>query len=72
MGNEKYLYHEDGLVSAIDAGGWVIEYVAPPDRDGAPSDSKYAALHPIFLYAPSSVPDDYVPPPRVVEFYAPW
>ncbi|KAL3769921.1 hypothetical protein ACHAW5_002696 [Stephanodiscus triporus] len=78
MGREKYLYHdEDGAISSasdpssVDAGGWVIEYVAP--ADGPPSDSGYAAalLRPDFLYAPPSAPD-YVPPPRVVEFYAPW
>ena len=64
--------------SAVDgAGGHVIEYVVfadaeaepPPDDDGGDGASSRAALHPRFLYATD---DDYVPPPRVVEFYAPW
>ncbi len=67
--------------SAVDAGGHVIEYVVfadaeaeppPPNDDegeGGDGASSHAALHPRFLYATD---DDYVPPPRVVEFYAPW
>ena len=40
-------------------------------EDGTTSAEIENALHPNFLYEQSSA-DGYVPPPRIVEFYAPW
>ena len=68
MGGElkpaHYLYHSEG---EDDKGGPVVEYL-PGEDMGVDNDID---LHPDFLYRPSS-PSDYSPPPRVVEFYAPW
>ena len=77
-GGHKYLYHiennDDNSASAsssIDNDNTpsaVIEHLI-----GTTSTEKELALHPKFLYeSSSSADDDYVAPPRVVEFYAPW
>ena len=77
-GGHKYLYHiennDDNSASASssidnDTPSAVIEHLI-----GTTSTEKELALHPKFLYESSSsaADDDYVAPPRVVEFYAPW
>ena len=69
-GGKKYLYH-------INPGDETIADKAPPSSPvtehliGATSAEIENALHPNFLYEQSSA-DGYVPPPRIVEFYAPW
>ena len=75
-GGHKYLYHiennddNSASSSSIDnhTPSAVIEHLI-----GTTSTEKELALHPKFLYkSSSSADDDYVAPPRVVEFYAPW
>ena len=74
-GGHKYLYHiennDDNSASASsstdDTTSAVIEHLI-----GTTTTEKELALHPKFLYEQSSADDDYVAPPRVVEFYAPW
>ena len=75
-GGHKYLYHiennDDNSASASssstdDTPSAVIEHLI-----GTTSTEKELALHPKFLYEQSSADDDYIAPPRVVEFYAPW
>jgi len=76
-GGHKYLYHiennDDSSASsssstdADNTPSAVIEHLI-----GTTSTEKELALHPKFLYEQSSADDDYVAPPRVVEFYAPW
>eukprot|EP00571_Detonula_confervacea_P010571 CAMPEP_0172305988 /NCGR_PEP_ID=MMETSP1058-20130122/7169_1 /TAXON_ID=83371 /ORGANISM="Detonula confervacea, Strain CCMP 353" /LENGTH=462 /DNA_ID=CAMNT_0013017755 /DNA_START=241 /DNA_END=1626 /DNA_ORIENTATION=+ len=61
MGGPQYLYHKEGV---HDSESSVIEYLN--DNSG-----NKGLLHPDFLYKPSSS-SDFSPPPRVVEFYAPW
>ena len=59
-GHVQYLYHKEGEEGDSDNKSHpVIEYLAGGTN----------ALHPDFLEQPSS---DFVPPPRIVEFYAPW
>ena len=74
-GGHKYLYHiennDDNSASSSstdDTPSAVIEHLI-----GTTTTEKELALHPKFLYeSKSSANDDYVAPPRVVEFYAPW
>ena len=74
-GGHKYLYHiennDDNSASASsstdDTTSAVIEHLI-----GTTTTEKELALHPKFLYESSSADDDYIAPPRIVEFYAPW
>ena len=73
-GSHKYLYHiennddnNSASSSTDDTPSAVIEHLT-----GTTSTEKELALHPKFLYESSSADDDYVAPPRIVEFYAPW
>ena len=72
-GGHKYLYHiennDDNSASSStdDTPSAVIEHLI-----GTTSIEKELALHPKFLYESSSADDDYIAPPRIVEFYAPW
>ena len=75
-GGHKYLYHiennDDNSASASssstdDTPSAVIEHLI-----GTTTTEKELALHPKFLYESSSADDDYIAPPRIVEFYAPW
>ena len=64
-GNKLYIYHQEGKDDSTSLLP-VIEHLV-----GTTSKEKERALHPDFLYEQSSA-EDYTPPPRVVEFYAPW
>ncbi|KAL3777648.1 hypothetical protein HJC23_005514, partial [Cyclotella cryptica] len=62
-----YLYSKEG---DSDASFPVIDYLLP-DNETLADEENYEYMHPEFLYKPDSSPD-FSPPPRVVEFYAPW
>lgn len=64
----RYLYNIDGDASASFP---ILEYFPPNNETLAEENGDYEYMHPNFLYKPD-FPDDYEPPPRVVEFYAPW
>ena len=69
MGDNKlYIYHQEGKDDSTSLLP-VIEHLV-----GTTSKEKERALHPDFLYEQSSSAqaEGYTPPPRVVEFYAPW
>lgn len=75
----KYLYYQNEVREQA-APSRVNEYLVPTKPDHHSSSSALddtqtsmddLSLHPDFLYAKNSRPE-YVPPPRVVEFYAPW
>lgn len=65
-GSKLYLYHKEGEDDSMSLLP-VIEHLV-----GSTSHEKELALHPDFLYEQSSAAEGYTPPPRVVEFYAPW
>ncbi len=76
MNRPQYLYLEEDVDnSAIEKYSPVIEYIAPPHDvhavGGSTNSGSTLSLNPDFLYQPSSIPE-YMPPPRVVVFYAPW
>jgi len=75
MGRPQYLYYDEDGIDSAGVNSPVIEYLAPHDDDhdgsGTSKSSSSSSLNPDFLYQPSSQPE-YVPPPRVVVFYAPW
>jgi len=64
----KYLYNVNGNG---DESFPIIDYMQPDSAILAEEASNYEYMHPDFLYKPENSPD-YNPPPRVVEFYAPW
>lgn len=64
----KYLYHVDG----DGAESFPIEdYLLPDNETIAEEEGNYEYMHPDFLFKPDDNPD-FNPPPRIVEFYAPW
>jgi len=77
MNQPMYLYLEEGVgVNSVNENSPVVEYIAPASpqqvkHDGASTSNSTSSLNPDFLYQPSSTPE-YMPPPRVVVFYAPW
>ncbi|KAL3762087.1 hypothetical protein ACHAWU_003826 [Discostella pseudostelligera] len=74
MDRPQYLYFDENGIDAANENSPVIEYLVPhDDHDGSDTSnsSSSSSLNPDFLYQPSSQPE-YVPPPRVVVFYAPW
>jgi hypothetical protein len=64
----KYLYNVDGDGAESFP---IMEYMLPDNETVAEERGNYEYMHPDFLYKPDDFPD-YDPPPRVVEFYAPW
>jgi hypothetical protein len=64
----RYLYNVDGDGSESFP---IVDYMPPDNETLAEEDGDYAYMHPDFLFKPDNLPD-YDPPPRVVEFYAPW
>jgi hypothetical protein len=63
----KYLYSNDG---DNESSFPVVDYPLP-NNETLDDEEIYDYMHPDFLYKPDSLPD-FSPPPRVVEFYAPW
>jgi hypothetical protein len=61
----NYLYHVDGDSAA----SFPVEEYLLPDNETAAEEQEADHMHPDFLYKPDS---PYSPPPRLVEFYAPW
>ena len=72
--NANYLYQRNENDAKSNEGGvsssHVHEYLIPIDPNSGHAIFNKALLHPDFLYA--SPKFRYIPPPRVVEFYAPW
>lgn len=64
----RYLYNVDGDASASFP---IVDYMLPDNETLAEESGNDAYMHPDFLYKPDDN-EDYEPPPRVVEFYAPW
>ncbi|KAL7477182.1 hypothetical protein ACHAW6_002990 [Cyclotella cf. meneghiniana] len=63
----KYLYSNDGDKESSFP---VVDYPLP-NNETFDDEEIYDYMHPDFLYKPDTLPD-FSPPPRVVEFYAPW
>ena len=65
VGGALYLYHTEGADPDLP----IVEYLVPdPTVD---QEVRVDALRPDFLYKPS-LPSNFSPAARVVEFYAPW